>query len=236
MLRLVDPARASARGAASLAEIGQTLSTWPQLASDVTLGGASVAATVRRLGTGEPVPSGRVRVDVEALLEAMETPELPDGRRLARVRSRRRRPRTPSAPWSTPPPVPPRAGTPSRGGSSSPATSSPSSSTGRRPRSWTCGGGAATWPLGAALFNARVAAAALGRLGPVELFPEGPASDVVAQLTLVGGRRPGAGRALPRRPRPVRQPPEGRAGSASTLGRGPPGRGDPHRGRRCCTW
>ena len=36
--------------------------------------------------------------------------------------------------------------------------------------------------LGAALFNARVAAATAGRLGDYQLFPEGPSSDVVASL------------------------------------------------------
>ncbi len=189
VLRLVDPARASARGAASLAEIGQTISTWPQLASDVTLGGASVATTVRRLGTGEPVPSGRVRVDVEALLEAMETPELPL-----------------VGDW--PDPIPPPPPEDPVGAVVHAATRAPS------------GGNAQPWrfelagdvlsfeldrsktsfmdvrwrgsyvALGAALFNARVAASAVGRLGPVELFPEGPGSDVVAQLALESGSDP----------------------------------------------
>jgi nitroreductase len=44
--------------------------------------------------------------------------------------------------------------------------------------------------LGAAVFNARVAAAAAGRLGPVVLFPEGASSDVVARLTFEGGNDP----------------------------------------------
>jgi molybdopterin/thiamine biosynthesis adenylyltransferase len=189
VLRLVDPSRASARGAASLAEIGQTLSTWPQLASDVTLGGASVATTVRRLGTGEPVPSGRVRVDVESMLETLETPELPE-----------------TADWPDPV-LPPPPDDPIEAIVHA-ATRAPS------------GGNAQPWrfelagdvlsfeldrskasfmdvrargsyvALGAALFNARVAASAVGRLGPVVLFPEGPGSDVVAHLALVGGSNP----------------------------------------------
>ena len=230
VLRLVDPARASARGAASLAEIGQTLSTWPQLASDVTLGGASVATTVRRLGTGEPVPSGRVRVDVEALLEAMETPELPT-----------------EGDW--PDPIPPPPPEDPVGAVVHAATRAPS------------GGNAQPWrfelagdvlsfeldrsktsfmdvrwrgsyvALGAALFNARVAASALGRAGAGRALPRGTGLRCRGPADAGGRVGPRADRALPRRPRPVRQPPEGRAGSGRHLGRGPPGRGDPHRGR-----
>jgi len=37
------------RAAASLLEIGSTLSTWPQLASDIALGGATVAVAARRI-------------------------------------------------------------------------------------------------------------------------------------------------------------------------------------------
>lgn len=66
--RLLGFDKITARMAASLPEIGTTLSTWPQLGSDVALGGASVAAAVRRFGRGTPPPSGRVRIDLEAHL------------------------------------------------------------------------------------------------------------------------------------------------------------------------
>ena len=59
----------TARMAASLPDIGTTLSTWPQLGSDVALGGASVAAVVRLFGRGTPPPSGRVRVGLERIIE-----------------------------------------------------------------------------------------------------------------------------------------------------------------------
>lgn len=49
----------STRAAASMLEIDATLSTWPQLASDVAAGGAQVTQTARRLLLGEYVPSGR---------------------------------------------------------------------------------------------------------------------------------------------------------------------------------
>ncbi len=56
----------SARMAASLVEVGRTLKTWPQLGADVELGGATIAAAVRRFGMGERLPSGRSFVDLES--------------------------------------------------------------------------------------------------------------------------------------------------------------------------
>ncbi len=64
VLRILDAAQLSPRMAASLVEVGKTLSTWPQLASEVVLGATVVANAVRRIGLGEPMPSGRVRVDI----------------------------------------------------------------------------------------------------------------------------------------------------------------------------
>jgi len=60
----------STRMAASMLEIGTTISTWPQLASEVALGGATMTAAVRRLGLGQQLPSGRMYVDVEQVLAA----------------------------------------------------------------------------------------------------------------------------------------------------------------------
>ncbi|ATQ31247.1 MULTISPECIES: Rv1355c family protein [Rhodococcus] len=79
-LRLLGPERISTRMAASLLEVEQTLATWPQLGSEVMLGGATVAAVVRRLGLGQPLNAGRGRVDVEACLDALALPADP-GRR-----------------------------------------------------------------------------------------------------------------------------------------------------------
>ncbi len=50
VMRILQTADLSARMAASMVEIDRTVSTWPQLAGDVQLGGATVAAAVRRLG------------------------------------------------------------------------------------------------------------------------------------------------------------------------------------------
>jgi ThiF family/Nitroreductase family len=77
VLAILEPAMLSARMAASMAEIDYTLSTWPQLGGDVTLGGATVAAAVRRLLRDDPLPSGRVRFDVDAAMELLAEPSPP---------------------------------------------------------------------------------------------------------------------------------------------------------------
>jgi molybdopterin/thiamine biosynthesis adenylyltransferase len=74
VLRIVDGGNLSARGAASLVEVGQTLSTWPQLAGDVLVGAAAVAEAVRRIGLGEPLSTGRTRLDTAAALEGLKDP------------------------------------------------------------------------------------------------------------------------------------------------------------------
>ncbi|MDA8315339.1 MAG: Rv1355c family protein [Actinomycetota bacterium] len=186
VLAIVDAPQSSARGTASLAEIGRTVSTWPQLGSEVTLGGATVAATVRRLGLGDDVPSGRARVDLDAIISSLEPPRPP----------RTATPAGTAAAWSPPPTDWARAIVHA-------ATLAPSCSNGQPWKfeltsrelaleldsSRSCGtmdvrSRASYVGLGAALFNARVAAASSGHLGPFELFPEGPSSDVVASLEL----------------------------------------------------
>ncbi|WP_460370882.1 Rv1355c family protein, partial [Actinocorallia lasiicapitis] len=57
VVRILDALGMSPDFAASLVEIDQTLSSWPQLGGDVQLGGATVAAAVRRIGLGLPLPS-----------------------------------------------------------------------------------------------------------------------------------------------------------------------------------
>lgn len=66
--RILDPTKLTSRMRASVPEIGRTISTWPQLGSDVALGGASVAAVVRSFGLGSPPPSGRVRINLDTLV------------------------------------------------------------------------------------------------------------------------------------------------------------------------
>jgi hypothetical protein len=85
VLRILDAAKLSARVAASLIEVGRTLSTWPQLAGDVALGATALAEAVRRVGLGEKLPSGRVRIDIATALDHLaDPPRTCDGRRSVR--------------------------------------------------------------------------------------------------------------------------------------------------------
>jgi hypothetical protein len=79
VLRILDGAQLSARTAASLVEVGESLSTWPQLAGEVYIGASIIADAVRRIGLGETLPSGRVRIDIGDTLEAPEAPTAPSG-------------------------------------------------------------------------------------------------------------------------------------------------------------
>jgi molybdopterin/thiamine biosynthesis adenylyltransferase len=74
VLRILDATRLSPRMAGSLFEVGKTLSTWPQLSGEVSLGAAVVAEAVRRIGLREHLPSGRVRIDAGALLDRIDDP------------------------------------------------------------------------------------------------------------------------------------------------------------------
>jgi molybdopterin/thiamine biosynthesis adenylyltransferase len=67
VIRILDPASLTDRAAASMVEVKETVSTWPQLASDVALGGAMVANAVRRIALGELTASGRFYADLDDL-------------------------------------------------------------------------------------------------------------------------------------------------------------------------
>ncbi|MDV7999975.1 Rv1355c family protein [Rhodococcus sp. IEGM 1408] len=70
-LEILDGSAITPRMAASALELGRTLSAWPQTGGDVALGGASVAAAVRRLVRRQPLPSGRIRVDLDVALDGL---------------------------------------------------------------------------------------------------------------------------------------------------------------------
>ncbi|MDV7198567.1 ThiF family adenylyltransferase [Rhodococcus kroppenstedtii] len=72
--RILGAESITPRMAASLPHIGTSLSTWPQLAGDVALGGASVAAAVRAFVRGEAPLSGRLRVGLDAAVAHLEDP------------------------------------------------------------------------------------------------------------------------------------------------------------------
>jgi tRNA A37 threonylcarbamoyladenosine dehydratase len=69
VLKITGLETLSTRMKASLLEIGQSITSWPQLASGVFLGGASVAHVGRRLLLGDQVPSGRFYVDFDEIIK-----------------------------------------------------------------------------------------------------------------------------------------------------------------------
>lgn len=79
MLAMVDPERISPELAAAFGQIGVTLSTWPQLAADVALGGALVADAARRILLGLACESGRFYVDLAELIAPEHNTAMPAG-------------------------------------------------------------------------------------------------------------------------------------------------------------
>ena len=73
VLKLIDADLLSTRMAASMVEMDTTLSSWPQLASDVVLGGASATVAIRTLVLGHPLASGRRFVDLHDAATAAAT-------------------------------------------------------------------------------------------------------------------------------------------------------------------
>ncbi|MFF2084786.1 Rv1355c family protein [Nocardia sp. NPDC058176] len=188
VMRILEAPQLSARLAASLAEIDESVTTWPQLGSDVGLGAATIAAAVRRIGLDQPLPSGRIRVDLDRVLDGLVEP--------VRIES-----------VAGPSPL--------REAESATAIDRILHSIARAPS----GGNAQPWAvqvdgevvhiavdpdrssamdiglrgsavaLGAALHNARVAAAAAGLLGPHEIVVDGT-SPVAVTLRLGTGADP----------------------------------------------
>lgn len=71
LLTMVDEPRLSPVMRDAIGEMGRSLSSWPQLASGVMLGGALVADTARRILLGELIPSGRTYIDLDELIPAI---------------------------------------------------------------------------------------------------------------------------------------------------------------------
>src|SRR5262245_44938516 len=64
VLRILGVNTLSDRIRASIVEIDQTISTWPQLGADVVYGGAAAPTAVRHIGLGQLVVSGRFLLDL----------------------------------------------------------------------------------------------------------------------------------------------------------------------------
>jgi molybdopterin/thiamine biosynthesis adenylyltransferase len=68
LLAMIGVETLSSRLKASMVEVGQTITTWPQLASAVTLGGALCADVCRRIILDQYHESGRYWIDIEELI------------------------------------------------------------------------------------------------------------------------------------------------------------------------
>lgn len=193
MLRHLDASRASTRFTASLVEAGQTLSSWPQLAGDVTLGAAVIAECVRRIGLGEPLRSGQTLIDVSANLDHLTQPNIDDIPCAARDPSAANGEGDETATTQVIAAAAIRA--PS-GGNAQPWTieTHPDSVTIRlapdRTSSMDVAFRGSAVAVGAAMFNARVAAAAQHALGPVVMTTSDERSPLQAVLHLEPGDHP----------------------------------------------
>ncbi|MGE2725993.1 Rv1355c family protein [Mycolicibacterium pulveris] len=194
-LRLVDATQVSARMAASLIEVGTTLSTWPQIASEVALNTAAVAEAVRRIALGEPLASGRVRVDIAEALDRIEEPlEEP----IVQPTDRRADDDTdqPTAAGDAIHAVMAAANRAPSGGNAQPWriwARGDAVSIALAPEYATTmdvGCRASAVAVGAATFNARVAAAAHAMVAEVSFEPDGERSPLVATLRLSQGDDP----------------------------------------------
>ncbi|NUR28994.1 MAG: Rv1355c family protein, partial [Catenulispora sp.] len=201
VIRILDAEGLSTDFAASLVEIDRTLSSWPQLGGDVQLGGATVAAAVRRIGLGRPLPSGRTRVDIQQCLDVLAEPVATPDPDWSAVPERRFPTAADLAALPTAEAVAVAAGLAPSGGNVQPWTMTvdsaglrieldPSATTGMD-----IGYRGSAVAVGAALHNARAAAAALGVLGDVDVA-EGTAR-LTATLRWGSGADPDLARDYP---------------------------------------
>ena len=72
LMRFIDLNTASKRGVESMMEIGKSIDTWPQLASDVFHGGATLTIAARNILLGNQIPSGRYFIDTQQKLGVHE--------------------------------------------------------------------------------------------------------------------------------------------------------------------
>ena len=68
IMKIVSFSNTSDRLKMSMGEIGKTITTWPQLASSVMLGGGVTTDVCRRVLLKESVPSGRFYIDTHELI------------------------------------------------------------------------------------------------------------------------------------------------------------------------
>ncbi len=188
LVRLLEAEQLSGRLVASAVEIDRILSSWPQVAGDVVQGATAIAEAVRRIGLGEDLRSGRTRLDVGLAFDHLDQPT---------IRHRTADPMVYVDPASTLPGV---AGVivgaairaPS-GGNVQPwhvEALGNAITIGLAPEHTSTidvGLRGSAVALGAAVFNAKVAAAAQGVLGPVSLTENDNAVPLLAVLEMGDG-------------------------------------------------
>jgi hypothetical protein len=200
VMRILQATELSPRMAASMVEIDRTLSTWPQLGGDIQLGAATVAAAVRRFGRDQHLPSGRIRVDLEQSFDLLDptiqertptgpvqqatdlTEQIPVGLMDAVIHSIRLAPSGGNVqPWSI-------TSTDSRVAISMVRDRSTAMDHNFR----------GTYvAIGAAAYNARVAAASHGQRAGVHWLPDGVGSDVAVSIDFQNGDEPDLARQYP---------------------------------------
>jgi len=68
-MKVVGLSKVSPRGKVTLIELGQSINTWPQLASSVVMGGGVVADISRKILLNQLSVSGRYYIDVEEIIK-----------------------------------------------------------------------------------------------------------------------------------------------------------------------
>lgn len=66
LMRCIDFSKVSERGKLSMSKVGVALRSWPQLASDVIIGGGSACAAVRKILLRQSISSQRIYFDIES--------------------------------------------------------------------------------------------------------------------------------------------------------------------------
>jgi hypothetical protein len=190
MLRHLEAGELSSRATASLIEVDRTLSTWPQMASDVVIGASAVAEAVRRIGLDEAIRSGRCRVDVGWALDQLDEPQIAHRQSTAIVEQQN------SPPLTIDDPIVFAAMRAPSGGNSQPWRIEADSSqlsislAPEHTSSMDFGLRGSAVALGAALFNVRVAAAARELLGPISIEEGVGATPLRATLVYQRGGDP----------------------------------------------
>lgn len=188
LLDVLGAGEISAGTAASLFEVGRTVNNWPQLADETLLGAASTAAAVRRFGLDQALPSGRIRIDMDVALDALAEP-LVDGDRNPSPDYSEVEDLTASVPSTPVDAVVHACRLAPSGGNSQPWFIDAHGDDVRirlstvRTTTMDIEHRGSLVAMGAAVFNARVAAAFHGLLGPTRLLPGTTDPTVCLSLT-----------------------------------------------------